>query len=101
MAGRRPEAVVEVDAGVGEARVRLDLSPAGRAFRPAALLPIGRACAEWAATGPRWIAAPDTVQVDGLAPEAARGLVAELLRVAADRRWTAHDPADARPGAPD
>ena len=91
-AARQPEAVVRVaDRGV-RADVTLDLSPAGLVFAPAALTQIGQACLAWGATGYRWIVTPDSCQVDGLAPESARGLVGDLLVLARDRRCVAREP---------
>ena len=99
LAARRPEAVVRSDLRQGTADVALDLSPAGLAWAPAALEPIGRACLAWGASGTGWLVTPDACQVDGLTTESASGLAADLLAVAADRRLVAREAGSGRGAA--
>ena len=93
-----PEAVVDLrpraDGGIGP-RVRVDLSPTGRAFRPAAMAPIGRVCAEQGAGVPGldgrdgWIATPDEVEVEAPDLDSAGEIVRVMLALAEDERWLA------------
>ena len=86
-AARRPEVVVRLRGQGGAADLSLDLAPAGLAFTPAALEPIGRAWLDSAAGAGRWLTTNDTVQVENLPREAAHALAQALLRIADDGRW--------------
>ena len=96
-AARRPEATVDLRPRVVSAgpRVRVDLSPTGRDFVPAALAPIGRTCAQQGAGGPEtspeagWIATPDVFEVDAPDFDSAVAIAEAVLRLADDERWLA------------
>jgi hypothetical protein len=96
-AARQPEATVDLRPRVvrGGPRVRVDLSPTGRDFLPAAMAPIGRACAQQGAGGPEtltdagWIATSDVIEVDAPDLDSAVAIVEAVLRLANDERWLA------------
>ena len=91
-AARRPEAVVRLrhGGGSGAADVEVDLSPARVRFAPGALAAIGRAWGGGVGGG-RWLVSEETVQVAGLPVQDARGLVAGVLRLAADPRYVVRE----------
>ena len=96
-AAREPEATVDLQPRVGQGgagpRVRVDLSPTGREFRPAAMVPIGRVCAEQGAgvpgldDRPGWIAMPDVVEIEAPDLDSAGAIVRVILALARDERW--------------